>query len=659
MRLARWVPGLAAAILLSLNASSLPGPKDPNAPVRGVPGPTLSPISVDVRALPDAPEGVSSPERPRDLERGPELRTPHGIPLPPGATVLMEFPARSMPPIGRPEGPKAEGALATAPSPALDISFSALADDGVTVPPDTNGAVGISQVVTMLNSQFRVQDRAGNSVKTVTIESFWGKDASANAFLSDPRTLYSAAAGRWFAVILSGRATPAGATTPEFLLAVSRTEDAAGVWDIYTVPVGSVSEGYSGDFPTVGYSRGRFVVQLNLYNRLFGSFLGSRIYVFDRAALESGTLVTPTLLTASEFGSTQVPSVAAEPDEGGMYLLEDWNGNDPAGGLLRLFQITGPPGSESLAPVAFLGTPDRWLDFPGGPGNLGPQSGSTTGIATNFADIGSSVVFRNGFLWAAHTIFLPADAPTRSAVQWWQVETDGTVAQRGRIDDPSGKFFYAFPSIAVDRDNDVVIGCARFAADRFAGSVYAYRSAADPEGTLRAESPLKDGEATYLRLSPGDARNRWGDYSATVADPVGDTGFWTLQEFAAAGAGGASTWGTWWGHLNAEAPVSPASHFEFLAAPLTVGVPVRFHDRSSGGPIAWAWNFGDGTTSSAKDPRKTFASPGTYRVALTVSNRAGSSSSETTLVVAPAPGRSAPRRVPPRSETPRVVVRPG
>ena len=658
MRRARWVPGLAAAIFFALRASRLLGPTDPEAPVRGVPGPAIEPRTVDVAALPDVPAGYCPPEELRNLERGPEPHVPRGLPVPPGARILLESPERAARPRLVPPGAEAASAAAAeaAATPELDISFQGLPDNGVSFPPDTNGAVGVSQVVTMLNTQLRVQDRAGNASKTVTIGSFWGSNTT--AFLSDPRLLYSAATGHWFAVMLSGRVSPAGTTTPDFLVGVSKTEDAGGEWSIYTVPVGTVAEGYSGDFPTVGYSKSRFVVQLNLYDRLFGNFLGSRIFVFDRAALEGGTLASPTQITTTEFGSTQVPSVAADPGEDRVYMLEDWNGNDPSGGLVRLFQITGPPGSEMLTPIAFFGTPDRWLDFTP-QDNFAPQSGSTTNIATNGGDIGSSVVFRNGFLWAAHTIFLPAENPTRSAVQWWQVQTDGTVAQRGRIDDPTGKFFYAFPSIAVNRDNGLVVGCSRYAADRFAGAVYAYRAAADPDGTIRTEASLKDGEAVYVKQSGGtDDRNRWGDYSAAVADPVDDGGFWTVQEYAASSAGLGSLWSTWWGHLYGEPPLMPVARFDVSAAPPTVNVPVRFQDGSSGGPISWEWTFGDGTTSAMRDPQKPFAQPGKYKVSLKVSNRAGSSTTSLTIDVAPEAGRTAPRRVPPRTETPREVERP-
>jgi len=43
-------------------------------------------------------------------------------------------------------------------------------------------------------------------------------------------------------------------------------------------------------------------------------------------------------------------------------------------------------------------------------------------------------------------------------------------------------------------------------------------------------------------------------------------------------------------------------------------------------PISYAWNFGDGGTSSQASPSHTFDAPGTYKVQLNASNRAGSDS---------------------------------
>jgi len=50
-------------------------------------------------------------------------------------------------------------------------------------------------------------------------------------------------------------------------------------------------------------------------------------------------------------------------------------------------------------------------------------------------------------------------------------------------------------------------------------------------------------------------------------------------------------------------------------------------------PVSYSWSMGDGTTSSASSPSHTFSRPGTYTVALEVSNEFGSDSRTMTLTV--------------------------
>ncbi len=55
-------------------------------------------------------------------------------------------------------------------------------------------------------------------------------------------------------------------------------------------------------------------------------------------------------------------------------------------------------------------------------------------------------------------------------------------------------------------------------------------------------------------------------------------------------------------------------------APVTIG----FTDASTNMPTAWNWNFGDGTSSTEKNPKHTYTKAGNYTVTLTASNAAGS-----------------------------------
>jgi gliding motility-associated-like protein len=51
---------------------------------------------------------------------------------------------------------------------------------------------------------------------------------------------------------------------------------------------------------------------------------------------------------------------------------------------------------------------------------------------------------------------------------------------------------------------------------------------------------------------------------------------------------------------------------------------VSFTDQSTGAPTAWYWEFGNGATSTLKNPSTTFFEPGTYTITLTVTNANGS-----------------------------------
>ena len=73
-------------------------------------------------------------------------------------------------------------------------------------------------------------------------------------------------------------------------------------------------------------------------------------------------------------------------------------------------------------------------------------------------------------------------------------------------------------------------------------------------------------------------------------------------------------------------PTAPTA--AYTASP-TLGdapLPVSFTDQSTGGPTTWSWDFGDGGTSSSKNPSHTYTTPGTYTVNLTVTNTGGSDS---------------------------------
>jgi PKD repeat protein len=110
-------------------------------------------------------------------------------------------------------------------------------------------------------------------------------------------------------------------------------------------------------------------------------------------------------------------------------------------------------------------------------------------------------------------------------------------------------------------------------------------------------------------------------------------------------------------------PPPPGPLADFTATTATTGtapLSVSFQDASTGSPITWLWDFGDGFGSAAQNPSHTYTTPGTYDVRLTVSNANGTSVLTKTgyITVAPAssgsPGPS-PSVSPPPSTAPCTV----
>ena len=143
-----------------------------------------------------------------------------------------------------------------------------------------------------------------------------------------------------------------------------------------------------------------------------------------------------------------------------------------------------------------------------------PQLGSTTridGMTFNSAEVQSAVA-RGGHVWVAHQVGLPSTTPTRTSLQWWELDPGGSgIVAVGRVDDPLGVRMYSHPALAVNKVGDVLLGFSRFGADVYASAGFAVHLANDPAGVMRDEVIYKDGEGVYTRVSGTTVR--WGDYS--------------------------------------------------------------------------------------------------------------------------------------------------
>lgn len=73
----------------------------------------------------------------------------------------------------------------------------------------------------------------------------------------------------------------------------------------------------------------------------------------------------------------------------------------------------------------------------------------------------------------------------------------------------------------------------------------------------------------------------------------------------------------------------PEADFGFTPNRLTVS----FDDRSTGNPTSWFWDFGDGQTSTSRNPTHTYETAGSYTVRLTVRNSVGEDTTSRVVTV--------------------------
>lgn len=435
-------------------------------------------------------------------------------------------------------------------SPPPADNFPALGDNNVVIPPDTHGAAGPNHLMVMLNSQVRIQDKTGGTISTVSLNAFWASRGGGSGTF-DPRIAYDPYGGRWIATACDDARS---STSSGILIGVSQTSDPTGFWNLYKVDSPVLGTVWL-DYPSLGFNKDWVTVHVNSFLVADDTFDGSFVFAFDKANLyTAGPVAVHTrfdLLPGD--GATLVPAQTYDPALTTQYLMQD---GPFFFDQLSIHILTGMVGAETL--TLFDGdviTPDVWDIFgPDAPQPGPPPDGIDAGDSRM-----RNVVYRNGSLWTAQTVFLPLNpAPDRASAQWTQVLPDATLVQFGRVDDPSASTFYAYPSIGVNANNDVLLGYSRFSTTQHPSASYSFRTGNDPLDTLQPDFVFKAGEGGYEKYFAG-GRNRWGDYSNTVVDPANDRDLWTIQEYAATPVGvppNSGRWGTWWALVESSPKIS-------------------------------------------------------------------------------------------------------
>jgi len=398
------------------------------------------------------------------------------------------------------------------------------------VPPDTNGAVGASQYVQMVNVTIAVYSKSNGTLQLgpAPIHSLWdgfgglcenGGETATYSDGGDPIVLYDHLANRWLVSQLQYDET---FTHTAQCVAISTSSDATGSYNRYEFDFG---ENFP-DYPKFGVWPDGYYNSINVFPK---KFAGAEACAFDRSAMLAGQAAKaicfqqpPTvssLLPADLDGSMLPPSGAPNYFVG----LADAT-------HLNLFRFhadfANPDASTFSGPVLIDVAPfDEICGVNSRSCIAEPEPGEKVD------GLSDRVMFRLAYrnfgdhetLVANHTV----KGGALGGVRWYEIRNPGStpsVFQQGTIVDPDTDFWLG--SIAMDRVGDMAVGFSAMSKRDFSSVYVAGRKPSDPAGSMSGPLILAVGSGVQF-----NSFKRWGDYSSMTVDPTDDCTFWFTQEY--------------------------------------------------------------------------------------------------------------------------------
>jgi hypothetical protein len=523
-----------AALVVALNASGAPS-RAAGSPADEQTIFVLSPVARDVgNSIAHAPQADHSRESAR--REIPLRLAPGGVPGRPGRG-----------------GGSPDGALqTTATTPAATIAGSVNVDGvgvGITptyrdccTPPDTNLAVGTTQVVQWVNLDVAAFDKgtgallAGYPKAGNSIWSGFGTGCEANNH-GDPIVKFDAQNARWIMTQFSV------STSPYLVcVAVSATDDFTTTsWHRYAYDFGADFP----DYPKVSIWPDGYYFSFNEF-RNGATFEGARACAFDGATARAGGAAT---MQCVQFGTGVGSLLPADLD--GANGAIGATGLPPTGAAAYFMNFGSNALNQYRFHTDFANSANTTLT---GPNTLATASFATAcGGGTCIAQAGTSqkldslgdrlmyrLAYRNFGAYESLTVTHSVKGSGTAAPRWYELRDSGAgwaiTQQSSYAPDTTYRWM---GSAAQDKLGNLAIGYSASSTAISPQIRYAGRLAGDPLSSLRAEVtvPLP---GTGSETGP---YSRWGDYSSMTLDPADDCTFWYTTEYYKA-FGGSFTWST-------------------------------------------------------------------------------------------------------------------
>lgn len=400
------------------------------------------------------------------------------------------------------------------------------------VPPDTNGAVGASQYVQMVNVTLAVYSKRDGTLQLgpVPIHSLWngfgglcenGGETAVYSDGGDPIVLYDHLADRWMVSQLQFDET---FTKTAQCVAISTSSDATGSYNRYQFDFGVNFP----DYPKFGIWPDAYYNSINVFPGK--SFAGAQACAFDRAAMLAGRSAkaicfqqpssVSSLLPADLDGSTLPPSGAPNYYVG----LAD-------AAHLNLFRFhadfANPDASTFGGPVLINVAPFDEICARANTRACIPEPEPGEKVDGLSDRVMFRLAYRNFGDHEALVVNHTVRGGALGGVRWYEIRNPGTtpsVFQQGTIVDPDTDFWLG--SIAMDRAGNIALGFNAMSKRDFSSVFVAGRKASDPPGSMFGPMQLALGSGVQFK-----SFKRWGDYSSMTVDPQDDCTFWYTQEY--------------------------------------------------------------------------------------------------------------------------------
>jgi hypothetical protein len=414
-------------------------------------------------------------------------------------------------------------------------NFAGIGANGY-IPPDPNIAVGLSNIVQVVNSEFAVFDKSGNIVpnggpkRLSTIWSALGGPCARNN-AGDAVVQYDKLAdngnGRWIITQLGSVRRPFSEC-----IAVSTSSNPLGTYALYSYSFGNNLNDYPkfGIWPTTDNS-----AYLATYNMFANgqTFSGAQLCAYDRKAMLAGQPATAVCQTI--------------PNDGG-YLPSDLDGSTPpsngspgyflnfqmSSNSLRLYKLSPNFTTKTAALSAPVDITVGAFSEPCGLGGVCiPQKGTAEQLDSLGDRLMYRLAYRNfGAQSEAMVVNHSVAAGSSVGVRWYQLTSAapgafGLAQQQTFAPDSTYRWM---GSMAMDQAGSIALGYSTSSSSSFPGIAVTGRTATMPLGTMGSENTLQAGGGSQTGYT------RWGDYTSMRIDPKDDCTFWYTNEYYTANA---------------------------------------------------------------------------------------------------------------------------